>query len=161
MGVSVEKDDVVAHQRRQHYQHLQLIVHPQENRAGDQTQNAAVYKVLGQENTLKQHLGSLLRNAEIRIKIGGHHQAHWSFLQISWESKCLFLLFDAVVNACAHLIWKRITHYMACWPSLACLIKIIRHIAKQTSFFKNLYWRHIIISQCHFLESEKEMNRSF
>lgn len=88
--MSVEKDDVVAHQRRQHDQHLQLVVHPQENRAGYQPQNAAVYKVLGQENALNQHLGSLLRNAEIRIKIGDHQQAHWSTYKLHGKANAFF-----------------------------------------------------------------------
>lgn len=46
MRVSVEEDGVVTHQRRHHDQHLQLIIDAQENRTGDQPQDAAVYKVL-------------------------------------------------------------------------------------------------------------------
>lgn len=78
MGVRVEKDGVVTHQRHHHDQHFQLVIHPQENRAGYQSQNAAVYEVLGQEDMSDEYSGPLLTNAEGRMKTGGHHQAHWS-----------------------------------------------------------------------------------
>ena len=90
VGVRVEEDDVVAHQRCHHDQHFQLVVHPQENRAGYQPQDAAVYKVLGQENMSDQCLESLLRNAEIRIKIGDHHRAHWSTYKLAVKANAFF-----------------------------------------------------------------------
>lgn len=34
VGVRVQEDGVVAHQRCHHDQHLQLVIHPQEHRAG-------------------------------------------------------------------------------------------------------------------------------
>lgn len=48
--MSVEEDGVVAHQGYHHDQHLQLIIHTQEDRTGDQPEDAAVYKVLEQGN---------------------------------------------------------------------------------------------------------------
>lgn len=45
--MGVEEDGVVAHQRRRHDGHFQLVVHPQEHGAGYQPQNAAVDEVLG------------------------------------------------------------------------------------------------------------------
>lgn len=49
--MSVEEDGVVAHQGCHHEQHLELIIHTQEDGTGDQPQDAAVYKVLEQGNT--------------------------------------------------------------------------------------------------------------
>lgn len=69
--MGVEEDGVVAHQRRRHDGHFQLVIHPQEHGAGYQSQNAAVDKVLEQEEDRSdEYLGPLLRNAEIGIKIG-------------------------------------------------------------------------------------------
>lgn len=53
--MSVEEDGVVAHQGYHHDQHLQLIIHTQEDRTGDQPEDAAVYKVLEQGNRSGEH----------------------------------------------------------------------------------------------------------
>lgn len=42
----LQDDDVVDHHSNQHHYHLQLIVDPQEHRAGHQAQYTAVDKVL-------------------------------------------------------------------------------------------------------------------
>lgn len=73
MGVCVQEDGVVAHQRHQHDQHLQLIIHPQENRTGDQPQNAAVDEVLEQGDTSDEYSGPLLGGAGVRMRAGDPH----------------------------------------------------------------------------------------
>lgn len=45
----LKDDDVVSYDSHQHDEHLQLVVDPQEHRAGDQAQDAAVDEVLGEE----------------------------------------------------------------------------------------------------------------
>lgn len=45
----LENNDVVNHKSCQHDNHLQLIVYPQEHRAGDQPQYAAVNQILGEK----------------------------------------------------------------------------------------------------------------
>lgn len=69
--MSVKEDGIVAHQCGHHDQHFQLIIHPQENRTGDQSQNAAVDKVLEERNTSGEQSGSPLRNAEA-MTVGDH-----------------------------------------------------------------------------------------
>lgn len=45
-GVCLENDDIITHYSSKHNYHLQLIVYPQEHGAWDQSQNAAVDKIL-------------------------------------------------------------------------------------------------------------------
>lgn len=74
--MSVQKDDVVGHQRHHHDQHLQLVVDPQEDRAGNQSQDAAVDEVLEQGERSGRYSGSLQRKASVSSKTGGYHQVH-------------------------------------------------------------------------------------
>lgn len=48
-AVRLENNDVVNHESCQHDNHLQLIVYPQEHRAGDQPQYAAINQILGEK----------------------------------------------------------------------------------------------------------------
>lgn len=74
MGVRVEEDGVVAHQGRQHDQHLQLVIHPQENRTGDQSQDAAVDEILQQGDVSAEYPGPRLRGAGVRTRLGAPTQ---------------------------------------------------------------------------------------
>ena len=51
--MSVQKNNIVAHQCNQHYHHFQLIIYPQENGTGNEPQYAAVYKILAKKNQME------------------------------------------------------------------------------------------------------------
>ena len=55
--MGLQYDDVVNHHGCQHDDHLQLVVDPQEHRAGDQAQDATVDEVLGGEGNGDEQKG--------------------------------------------------------------------------------------------------------
>lgn len=121
VGVGVEQEDVVGHQGHHHDQHFQLIIYPQENRTGDQAQNAAVDEVLGQRNMADEALGSLWENAGA-INTVGHDRAHLVSVKLGCEPRflrCRFLLLASVVNACTHWSQRTMTQSAVLRPRMA------------------------------------------
>lgn len=46
----VQKNDIIGHQSKQHDCHFQLMIYPEENRTGNQAQDAAIDEVLEKES---------------------------------------------------------------------------------------------------------------
>lgn len=63
----MQQNNIVHHQSNQHDHHFQLMIYPEENRTGNQAQNAAVDEVLEDENQIKTGFGGTQRASNYRL----------------------------------------------------------------------------------------------
>lgn len=120
-AMRLKNNDVVNHQSCQHDHHLELIVYPQEHRAGDQPEDAAVDQILGRQ--------------EIFWKVSREEDCFFFVVRKSggqeWEKVCLDLQEDRSCF-CPWKIWtvhssRAVFRWMNCKQGRAqCLLEKTR-----------------------------------